>query len=146
MDSCECGKINLKNISIPSLFFVNEENLNTDIPIGLVDNFEDIIELYPDIEDMSLDESEEIEKKFKENNKIIFNPVIKIKCQKCGKESIVGIDYRKIISKFEIKNIFEQYLDITQFTNMNKTDVDTMLPFEREIFIGLIQERENKKG
>jgi hypothetical protein len=146
LTTCECGEINLNNIKISNLFFKNENNLHLDIPIALIDSFDEISDLVPNFEDLSLDESKEIESKFIHNNKIIFNPISEIRCKKCNKNIKIHIDFKTIISKFEIKNIFEQYLDITQFTNMGKNDVDSMLPFEREIFIGLIQERENKKG
>jgi hypothetical protein len=145
MTTCNCGKINLNNIQIKDLFF-RSDDLYLDIPIVLIEDFNEIEELIPGFEDLDLDKSKELENKFIHNNKIIFNPVSKILCEGCNKEINIIIDYKNIISKFEIKNIFEQYLDITQFTNMGKNDVDSMLPFEREIFIGLIQERENKKG
>ena len=143
--TCDCGKMNFNNIEIKDLFFRNEDDLYQDIPIVLVKSFEEIPEYIDGFEDFDLDKSEEIENKFKHNNKIIFNPITTITCAGCNKKINIIIDYKTIISKFEIKNVFEQYLDITQFTNMTKTDVDTMLPFEREIFMGLIQERENKK-
>ena len=143
--NCDCGKVNLNNIKIKDLFFKSDD-LYLDIPIVLINDFEEIEKLVPDFENLNLDESQKIEEKFIHNNKIIFNPITQIVCKGCNKTINISIDYKKIISKFEIKNIFEQYLDITQFTNMGKKDVDSMLPFEREIFIGLIQDRENKKG
>ena len=137
--NCNCNNVLFKEVDINDLFFNGD--LHTDIPIKIVTTSEDILDLYDDI---SLLEFEEIEKKFSDNNKSIFNPVVELKCPKCNSTIKTNINFKDIISKFTIKNIFEQYVDITTFTNMNKKDVDDMAPFEREIFIGIIQDKENK--
>jgi hypothetical protein len=141
-----CNFMTLYSIPIDSLFF-NENNgiLDESIPIRLMDSIDDIYHEIGNIDNLSLKEIQEIEEKVTHNNKIIFNPVTKITCKKCLLENKLKINYRDIISKNTIKNLYEQYLDITQYTNMTKQDVDNLPPFEREIFINLIQERENKK-
>ena len=135
----DCKFMSVYPINIDSLFF--RGNLHTDIPIKIV---EDIFEIDLDIDDLSLEEANILEDKIHENNKNIFSPIVNIQCRKCQKVNTLRIKYQDILSKFTIKNIYEQYLDITRFTSMNKKDVDDMPPYEREIFIGLIQEKENK--
>jgi hypothetical protein len=144
MITCDCGEINMIPVDIETLFFKDKEKLHTDIKIKLIQNFEDIVEIYPSILDLSLDDCSEIEKKFIHNNKIIFDNTISCNCRKCNAKLVTTIDYKNIISKFNIKNIYEQYIDLTQHTNMTKKDVDDMPPFEREIFLGLIQDKINK--
>jgi DNA-directed RNA polymerase subunit M/transcription elongation factor TFIIS len=134
-------------IEIDKLFFNEEKEHFDDAPYILIDYFTDLelFENIPNIDDLSLKEIEELEEKISKNTKFIFDLETSIKCRKCGNEMKIIIDYKQILSKFTIKNIYEQYLDITQFSNMNKKDVDEMYPFEREIFMGLIQERQDKK-
>ena len=142
--SCgKCGHFNMSNVLIDDLFFQN----GTDVigkPYRLV---EDILDLDDDqIENLSIDEYNDLEVQIYKNNLNIFNNKVKVKCRSCGFEEEVAIDYKSIISKFNIKNIYEQYLDITTYGGMTKSDVDTLYPFEREILLGIIQERENKKA
>jgi hypothetical protein len=147
---CKCGHSDFYVIGIDDLFFRGDEpELIEILPFGLINDLDDIKNLdsksFDIISDMNLDEFNKLEESILKNNKYIFDPSFKIPCKKCKQDIYSIIEYKNIISKFPIKNIFEQYLDITQFTNMNKQDVDNMLPFEREIFINMIQERENKK-
>jgi len=144
MITCDCGEINMVQVDISTLFYKDKEKLDNSIPIKIVQDFDEISKIYPDILDLSLEECTEIENRFKHNNKIIFDSIIKSNCRKCNSLLVTDIDYKNIISKFNIKNIYEQYLDLTQHTNMTKKDVDDMPPFEREIFLNLIQEKIDK--
>jgi hypothetical protein len=36
-------------------------------------------------------------------------------------------------------------MDLSYFSSLTKHDVDNMFPFEREIFVGLLQKREKEK-
>jgi len=144
-----CEYHNLDHISIPKMFW-QDENLH-DITVGLFNDMEEL-EKYElsigidNINTMTIPEFNKLEEQVLENNIKIFNPAITLTCRKCGNKTKTSIDYSQIISKFGIKNIYEQYLDISQFSNMTKADTDGMIPFEREIFIGLIQAKEDEKG
>jgi len=144
-----CENHNLDHISIPNMFWQGKDLHN--ITIGLFNDMEEL-EKYElscgndNINTMTIPEFNELEEKLLTNNIKIFNPAITLTCRKCGNKTKTSIDYSQIISKFSIKNIYEQYLDISQFTNMTKMDTDSMIPFEREIFISLIQDKEDKKG
>jgi ribosomal protein S27E len=140
-----CNTNDFYFINIDDLFFKNIDKLDLSIPIKLINDIEDIEKLGIS-DDMSIEEFNQLEEKIVENNKIIFNNNLTVHCKACGNPILTSINYQDIISKFPIKNIYEQYVDITQFTNMNKSDVDNMPPFEREIFIGIIQDKENKKN
>ena len=139
-----CNSEDFYFIDIDSLFF--NKGIDESIPIKLIEEMDEIeTYLSKDINNMDISEFNKIESIIINNNRNIFNNITNIKCKKCQKDFDIRINYTDIISKFPIKNIYEQYLDLVQFTNMIKNDVDNMPPFEREIFIGLIQERENKK-
>jgi len=134
-----CGYQDFFNLSIPKMFF---KDLVEDYKI-----IEDIDELDEDfINNKSLTEYNELENNIDETNRKIFDPICELFCKKCGTGFRTKPEVPNIISKYPIKNIFEQYLDISTFTNMTKRDTDTMIPYEREIFLGLIQVKEDKKG
>lgn len=136
---CKCGYQGMYYMSIPDMFFKAEtENYK------ICDSFENIDD--ENINNKSLDEYNEAETDVEDNNKKIFDPVVNFTCLKCKKDFKLQSEVQDIISKYSIKNIFEQYLDISSYTNMTKQDTDSMIPYEREIFLGLIQKKEDDKG
>jgi len=139
-----CKKINLYNIDISTMFF--NKNLNPLLPEGLFEDLSQLPEKYSGaLEDLDLDEYNKLEEQLLENNKAIFNPIVDVSCMFCGEKYKISIDAISSISKFNLTNIYEQYSDITYFSNMTKKDVDDMYPFEREIFMGLIQKKEDEE-
>jgi len=143
----ECDYMNLQVVSIPNMFFKDLDNIDESVPIGLFNDIEDIpdSEFTENINTISIDQFNEIEEKILSNNLKIFNPAIDLVCKKCGSKDKISIDYANIVSKFSVTNIYEQYLDISHFSNMTKYDTDNMFPFEREIFLSLIQVKEDEK-
>lgn len=140
--SCpNCDYINMTSVDIPSMFFKGE--IDSKIPEGI---YEDLSEVdIEGLEDLELDKYNELENKLESNNKNIFDNVVEINCLSCKYKYQTKIEPLKFISKFSISNLYEQYSDITYYSHMNKSDVDNMYPFEREIFIGLIQKKEDEK-
>lgn len=134
-----CSKVNLNSIPINEFFF-NSENILLE---NIIDDVSEIDNI--DFENMDITYYDELEQKIKENNKYLFNPTSNIVCIHCKEEYKIYIEPVKYISKFSLTNIYEQYSDITYYSNMTKKDVDDMYPFEREIFIGLIQAKEDSK-
>lgn len=137
-----CKRADIYFISIPKMFF-NDELKDLGITPGLYENIDEVPE-GEIINNKTLEEYNVIEEEILENNKKIFNSITETSC-KCGNKSLIKLNYKDIISKFSIKNIFEQYLDISYYTSMTKADTDNMLPFEREIFLGLIQIKEDSE-
>jgi len=139
----ECNNQDFYYIDIDNLFFKEGTNtLYTDVQIGLINDIEDLDDNF--INNLSIDDFKDYEEKIILNNKKIFDPKVNLTCKKCGNVFGTILDYKGSISKFPIKNIYEQYLDLMTLGNMTKDDVDNMPSFEREIFIGIIQEREDK--
>ena len=142
--SCDsCGYQDFIHYSIPEMFFQYEDDIDNTIPIGLYDSVDDLND--ENINNMTIDEYNGIESIIYNNNLKIFNPEISITCKKCGITHKTSIGPLDIVSKFSISNIYEQYSDISYYSSMTKYDTDNMYPFEREIFMGLIQKKEDKK-
>lgn len=136
-----CGTIDMHGISIPEMFFSSP--VDESIPVGL---FEDVDEWgIEDINNLEISEYDELSDTMHKNNTAIFSPWVTLSCRICSNEKEVSISPREILSKFSIANIYEQYMDISYFSSMTKQDTDSMLPFEREIFMGLIQKKEDEK-
>ena len=145
----KCEMMNAQSISIPNMFF-KDDDLHADVPIKLFTSVDDITlnEKFPNdlnINTMTIDEFNLVEDKILENNLKIFDPRVSLTCRKCGDIFKTQVIFSDILSKYSITNIYEQYLDISYFTNMTKNDTDNMFPFEREIFLGLIQTKEDDK-
>lgn len=142
----KCDQQSFIHQNIPDMFFQDIENINTGVPIGLYTSIDDIDEEDSDnINNMTIDEYNNIEEVLFSNNIKIFNPVVDVICSSCGYKHKTSIGALDIISKSNLSNIYEQYLDISYYSNMTKSDTDEMYPFEREIFIGLIQKKEDEK-
>jgi len=123
--------------------FFQDDNL-MDIGVGLYDDIDDIEGDI--INTISIEEYDNLFKDIEENNLKIFNPYFNMTCVKCRKSVETTLEVGSIISKFGIGNLYEQYVDISTYTSMTKADTDSMIPFEREIFMGLIQKKEDDKG
>lgn len=139
----ECNHLDMKVVNIPDMFYRGD--IDESIEVGL---FESLTEIDDEevINNLSISEYNEYEQKIFKNNLEIFNPLISLKCSKCNHVSEMTLDPSGLISKFSLSNIYEQYLDISYFSHMTKADVDNMYPFEREVFIGLIQKKEDEKN
>jgi predicted aldo/keto reductase-like oxidoreductase len=153
----KCKKAFPKSIEIDSMF-IDIENKNLEdyleffevfekynIPLRLYGYLEDIENIVENFDDLTLDEVNEIDESIFNINKLIYNNTQDVECIYCSYNIRIKIDILESISKFPIKNIYEQYLDLMEFGNMSKYDVDNLPPFEREIFLGLIQERIDKE-
>lgn len=138
-----CDYLDIASVSITDMFFKGE--VDETVPIGLFEDLEEILSEEV-INNLSIVDYNELEQKIFKNNLSLFDPALTTRCKKCGMEDKTVFDLSSVISKTTLKNLYEQYLDITYYTSMTKTDVDGMLPFEREVFLGLIQKKEDEKA
>ena len=139
-----CNHKDFYFFNIDNLFFKDSDTISEEVPVKLINDIEDIDDEF--INNISLEELSYYEDIIISNNKKIFDNNIEVTCNNCKEKFKTSINYEKIISKFSIKNIYEQYLDLSTLGNMSKRDIDEMPPYEREIFLGIIQERENKQN
>ena len=139
-----CNKNVFYNISIPKMFFNSE--IDESVPVGIYEDIYNIEDIDKYLSEENIDFFDNFREKIFKNNKAIFNNIVDLKCSSCGHKERRIIDAFDIISNFTIKDIYEQYINITYYTNMNKNDIDNCWPFEREIFIGLINKKEEEKS
>jgi hypothetical protein len=140
---CEKCSYNMTgSYKIDDLFF--KEVPDESVPIGLFENVEDIL-TKEDLSQIDIIEYNKIELMIYNNNFKIFNPEYSIKCIKCENIDKRTFFPKDIVSAYDIQSIYNQYMDLSYFSSITKNDVDTMLPFEREVFVGLLQTREKEK-
>lgn len=81
-----------------------------------------------------------------------FDFIRPVKCLKC--QHVVNVNLRDIrfaidnMSEKSIEGLYKEYHLLTYFSHYTKQDIDSMYPFERDIFIGLLKEtkQELSKG
>ncbi len=132
-----CEYMNILNIEINSLFNLEK---NYDFPVGLFTTVDDIINT-KESDDIILKDYNKLQDDIIEQSGKIFNPIVKSACKKCGFLNQIGISPKSVLSKSSASSIYKEYVDISFYTNNSKNDIDTLYPFEREIFINLIQEK-----
>ena len=137
-----CGKTDINVVNIPKMFMSCEPSNMLD-QIRIIDNVVEYYTEFPD--DVPIDVLEEFEEEVKKSNKCIFDKYQKIHCTFCGNESMFNSPAHEIISSMNLTEIYNQYADISFYSNNGKNDVDSMYPFEREAFIALIQKRLDKQ-
>lgn len=104
-------------------------------------SYENMSEFVPDIDIEELD-FDDYEKLFTEIKDSIttFDFIKKNKCIKCKKHNNIDIS-KKVVSNMSedsLTSLYQSYNDLIQFGSYSKLDIDSMLPFERSIFIGLL--------
>lgn len=82
-------------------------------------------------------------------NKVNFNFSKKCSCVMCGYEDLIRIDKPKFLldnmSESDISTIYRVTSELIFNSHYTKQDIDGMLPFEREVFIGLLNQHIESK-
>ena len=60
-------------------------------------------------------------------------------CMKCKKDIKVFVDPKDIVSKVDLLGLYREYFELGRHLNWGKNDIDTMIPFERKIFIDMLK-------
>lgn len=136
----ECKAPNETGLSIDGI--VKTNNITND---KIVDAFDDVTEdniqdfVNVDIDDLDLDEYEKIFKEVKESC-TKFEFIRKSTCLKCGAKNNINVedDVISYMSEDTIMSIYQTYNDLVFHGKYTKQDIDTLLPFERTILIGLL--------
>jgi hypothetical protein len=147
---CKCGKANESVLNIP---FPKDKkiestykkfNLNINLK-NMVGKFEDVVN-HVDISEEELDEMdlniyEDLEQHIK-NNFVNIDLTANAKCFSCGHLTSFNIsDEKSIIESLSEDSLMSLYMcisDMIYYSHYNKSDIDTMLPFERTIFYELL--------
>lgn len=100
-----------------------------------------------DVDDLSLEEYDELFS-FVDEKRVKFNFIRKIKCLKCGSDTSFDVSDNKYIieslSEDSLMSIYQTVADLVYYGKYSKLDVDSMLPFERTIFVGLLNKTTEK--
>jgi len=95
---------------------------------------DDVLEL--DIEEYNL------LKKRVQDNQVSFDFIRSVKCMKCGAEKKFDLSSPEyiieIMSDDSLMTLYKSYNFLTFFGHYSKEGIDSMYPFERSIFIGLL--------
>ena len=112
---------------------VNEENLHL-----FLDKDEDYID------NLDLDEMDKLLERVKDNQ-YSFNYDKVCSCLKCKTEQTVSIGENKFVvstlSEDNLMSLYKTYNFLNFWGKYTKLDVDSMYPFERSIFVGLINKQ-----
>ena len=133
---CSCGTINDFMYEIEELI---NTDIETDIPIGLFDSLDEII----DSDNIVLKTCNDLQNEIIENNKKILqlNKTITCRNPACKKTIPFVIDPKVFVSKTSVSNIFDQYFNLMFHLHITKKDIDELPPFEREIYLGLLKKK-----
>jgi hypothetical protein len=110
------------------------------IPVGLFSSIDTIIN-NEEMEKLNVAQYSELDDFIKERNSKVFTKESIKRCRKCGGSISIIIDPRSVYTKSTLADIYKDYVNITMFTNSGKLDVDSLYPFEREIFNNLIADK-----
>lgn len=132
-DIIENGKIidnTIRSLDIE----VSEENLH----LFLKDKDEEYVD------NLSLEEMDELLERV-ENAQLKFNYERICKCLNCRTEQLVSIGENKFVistlSEDSLMSLYKTYNFLNYWGKYTKLDVDSMYPFERSIFVGLINKQ-----
>lgn len=126
--------------------FIVEAELNDDDVLKLdkevtEENLNEFLKTEIDILNLDVDVLEKLTQRVKKNQNV-FNFNKSVKCLKCKKEHLFYVgDPSYIVEQLSdqtLHSLYKTYNNMMMFGNMSKDDIDSLYPFERTIFIGLI--------
>lgn len=113
------------------------------------DNLHEFVDI--DLDELDIDEFEDLLQKVKDAT-VTFDFIKKTRCLKCGETNRIDFSNPEktltYMSEDTLISLYQIYNDLSFFGKYTKADIDSMLPFERAIFIGLLnktREELNKK-
>ena len=119
---------------------LTDDRLKNAYKILTDENFQDFCNVQ--VDDLELDEYDELFEKAK-NEIIQFNFIKTHNCLQCKGDNNFDIsgDEEQVIENMSddsLMSLYQAYSDLNFFGNYSKIDIDSMYPFERTIFIGLL--------
>lgn len=111
-----------------------------DFPVGIFTTPDDIINTKR-ADKIILNDYNKLTADLIEQSKNVFKISVKRKCIKCSSQFDIIINPKTLISKSSASSIFREYIDISYFTANSILDIDTMFPYEREIYLNILKEK-----
>jgi hypothetical protein len=102
-----------------------------------------------DVDELYVDEFEELKHRVIENQ-VKFDFIKSCNCLRCGHPKKFNMGEPsyiiEIMSEDTLMTLYKSYNHLTFFGNYTKQDIDSMYPFERTIFIGLLDKTKEDLG
>lgn len=137
-----CNQTNESEVSCSDLVITTENDSNI-LKLNKEVTYDNLQDFVTDIivDELDLDEYDDLLEKVKKSQDV-YNFEKKTKCLKCFKPNYFDISDNKYIieamSDDTLLSLYTVYNNMIFFGNMSKKDIDSMYPFERSIFVGLI--------
>ena len=140
--SCSCGYINSFTIDINDMFnFTPEFIPNYEMmAVGIFMSADEIINTNI-LDSLIIKDLKTLNELIFKRSQEIFSPKIIKECQKCNTSLELYFNPASLISKSNPAMIYKEYVDISYYSSITKQDIDSMYPFEREIFLSLLSEK-----
>lgn len=120
------------------------KKLDVEVNDETIQEFVDI-----DVDELDIDEYEEVLSRVKENQEKI-NFFKECKCIACSTPKIFDMSDEKyildIMSEDNLMSLYKTYNHLIFFGNYSKIDIDSMYPFERTVFTGLLNKTKEELG
>lgn len=149
--SFKCGNCKMTNDTIIEIndIFIPGKLSDSDIKTLDIEVNEENLHLFLDkdedyIDNLDLDEMDKLLERVKDNQ-YSFNYDKVCSCLKCKTEQTVSIGENKFVvstlSEDNLMSLYKTYNFLNFWGKYTKLDVDSMYPFERSIFVGLINKQ-----
>ncbi len=109
-------------------------------PVGLFTSITSIINNEV-LDEISISDYQELEDIMTSQNEQIIKKLHTKYCRKCKSELEIFIDPRAIFTKSTLASIYSDYVNISMYSNNGKLDIDSLYPFEREIYNSMISDK-----
>jgi phage FluMu protein Com len=148
-----CGTVNDIKIDleeIASLYddCLNEENVRyEDLPIGIFTDLEEVVteEVY---DSLLVKDINYLTDKIRANSSHLLNFITTIQCRinSCREKIDILIVPKMIISKLSLSALYQEYQNLVFYGQFSKQDIDSMYPFERDVFTSLTKKAMENGG
>lgn len=141
----KCNSCKTPNIQVINVSDLIQDNVITKdyIHNAFEELTEDNLHKFVDLalDDLELDDYEEVYEEVKKSV-VAFNLTHKKYCHKCRTEHLFNIKNKKYVvenlSEDSLMSLFQTTADLVFFGKYTKEAVDKMIPFERSIYIGIL--------
>ncbi len=113
---------------------------NKPMPVGLFTQIESIIN-NTIIDDMNLADYKKLEEALSNQNDEIITKLVEKSCWKCNSPISIYVEPKLVFSKATLSSIYKDYVSISMFSHNSTLDIDSLYPFEREIYVSLISDK-----
>lgn len=138
----ECGQGN-ETVITASNFITDSILHDSDVKkinkAVLDENLHEFVDI--DVDELDILDFDILKKRVQENQ-ISIDFIKKAKCLKCKEEHLFDIGQSKyiieVMSEDELMSLYKTYSSMIYFGHFTKEDIDNMYPFERSVFVGLL--------